>query len=328
MEKLKKKNLFFCQLLLLIILSFSLIIPNSIVCVKAETIDEQTTISVQEIIENTTFVTFRKGDETSQYGRNMFACFYVPNSVYESSYTYGLVLFPKNYGEKLGINSDYLKKAEEQNIYIANIPAPASLAAENGRLFKFGIINILEQNIDRTFSFIFYAQDTEGNIAYAKPQFAAWATLDAEEYTDAQVIAMIEGRVAMETSFGTIVEKCKPVILTCQVQHVDIPMPDRLIRMSDRCNYQMVRKYRIWIYKNVIFLALSPFKPDHALLWRTVFPTKETLAHRYVFLIQLCSGRNDPGRIELKLYCQSASLNFPYPDILQGPEVITRKRPA
>ena len=212
MEKLKKKNLFFCQLLLLIILSFSLIIPNSIVCVKAETIDEQTTISVQEIIENTTFVTFRKGDETSQYGRNMFACFYVPNSVYESSYTYGLVLFPKNYGEKLGINSDYLKKAEEQNIYIANIPAPASLAAENGRLFKFGIINILEQNIDRTFSFIFYAQDTEGNIAYAKPQFAAWATLDAEEYTDAQVIAMIEGRVAMETSFGTIVEKISELV--------------------------------------------------------------------------------------------------------------------
>lgn len=212
MEKLKKKNLFFCQLLLLIILSFSLIIPNSIVCVKAETIDEQTTISVQEIIENTTFVTFRKGDETSQYGRNMFACFYVPNSVYESSYTYGLVLFPKNYGDKLGINSDYLKKAEEQNIYIANIPAPASLAAENGRLFKFGIINILEQNIDRTFSFIFYAQDTEGNIAYAKPQFAAWATLDAEEYTDAQVIAMIEGRVAMETSFGAIVEKISELV--------------------------------------------------------------------------------------------------------------------
>lgn len=212
MEKLKKKNLFFCQLLLLIILSFSLIIPNSIVCVKAETIDEQTTISVQEIIENTTFVTFRKGDETSQYGRNMFACFYVPNSVYESSYTYGLVLFPKDYGEKLGITSDYLKKAEEQNIYIANIPAPASLAAENGRLFKFGIINILEQNIDRTFSFIFYAQDTEGNIAYAKPQFAVWATLDAEEYTDAQVIAMIEGRVTMETSFGTIVEKISELV--------------------------------------------------------------------------------------------------------------------
>lgn len=212
MEKLKKKNLFFCQLLLLIILSFSLIIPNSIVCVKAETIDEQTTISVQEIIENTTFVTFRKGDETSQYGRNMFACFYVPNSVYESSYTYGLVLFPKDYGEKLGITSDYLKKAEEQNIYIANIPAPASLAAENGRLFKFGIINILEQNIERTFSFIFYVQDVEGNIAYAKPQFAAWSTLNAEEYTDAQVIAMIEGRVTMETSFGTIVEKISELV--------------------------------------------------------------------------------------------------------------------
>ena len=52
----------------------------------------------------------------------------------------------------------------------------------------------------------------EGNIAYAKPQFAAWSTLDAEEYTDAQVIAMIEGRVTMETSFGTIVEKISELV--------------------------------------------------------------------------------------------------------------------
>lgn len=212
MEKLKKKNLFFYQLLLFIILSFSFIIPNSIVNVKAETMEEQTSISVEQIIEKTTFVTFRKGDETSRYGRNMFACFYVPNSVYESSYTYGLVLFPKDYGEKLGINSDYLKKAEELNIYIANIPAPSSVETSNGRLFKCGLANILDQNIERTFSFIFYAQDTNGNIAYSKPQFAAWATLDAEEYTDAQVIAMIEGRVTMETSFGTIVEKIAELV--------------------------------------------------------------------------------------------------------------------
>lgn len=211
MEKLKKRNLFFCQLLLLIILCFSIIIPNSIVNVKAETMG-QNPVSVETIIENTTFVTFRKGDETSRYGRNMFACFYVPNSVYESSYTYGLVLFPKDYGEKLGINSDYLQKAEEQNIYIANIPAPSSVEASNGRLFKCGLANILDQNIERTFSFIFYAQDANGNIAYSRPQFAAWSTLDAEEYTDAQVIAMIEGRVAMETSFGTIVEKIAELV--------------------------------------------------------------------------------------------------------------------
>ena len=211
MEKLNKKNLFFYQLLLLIILSFSFIIPNSIVSVKAETM-EQPPALVEIIIENTTFVTFRKGDETSQYGRNIFACFYVPSSVYESSYTYGVVLFPKDYGERLGINSDYLKKAEEQNIYIANIPAPASIATSNGQLFKCGIVNILEQNVERTFSFIFYAQDTNGNIAYSKHQFAALATLDAEEYTDAQVIAMIEGRVTMETSFGTIVEKIAELV--------------------------------------------------------------------------------------------------------------------
>jgi len=211
MEKTQNKRNFWSVLIFSFILSFSIWIPNSITTVMAETLEE-TPISVAEIIEQATFVTFRKGDETSKYGRNIFACYYIPNSVYESDYTYGVVLFPKDYGERLGLTSDYFKKAEEQNVQIMDISATSGLETNDGQLFKCGIVNILEQNKERTFTFIFYAKDPLGNVAYSNPQFAAWSTLDAEEYTDVEVIAMIDGRVTMESSFKTIVDKIAELV--------------------------------------------------------------------------------------------------------------------
>ena len=211
MVRTQKNKSFLFVLILSIILSFSILIPTSIITTKAETLEEQPA-SVEEIIEQTTFVTFRKGDETSRYGRNIFACFYLPNSVYESSYTYGVVLFPKDYGDKFDLKSDYFQKAEAQNILIMDIVAPQSLETKEGRLFKCGIASILDQNIERTFTFVFYVKDAVGNIAYSNPQFAAWATLDAEEYTDAEVIAMIDGRVEFENSFKTIVDKIAELV--------------------------------------------------------------------------------------------------------------------
>ena len=211
MVRTQKNKSFLFVLILSIILSFSILIPTSIITTKAETLEEQPA-SVEEIIEQTTFVTFRKGDETSRYGRNIFACFYLPNSVYESSYTYGVVLFPKDYGDKFDLKSDYFQKAEAQNILIMDIVAPQSLETKEGRLFKCGIANILEQNTKRTFSFIFYAKDQAGNIAYSQPKFAAWATLVAEEYTDDEVVSMINDRITMESSFSTIVDKIAELV--------------------------------------------------------------------------------------------------------------------
>ena len=71
MEKTQNKSSFWLILILSFLLSFSIWIPTSITTVKAETL-EKTPTSVEEIIENTTFITFRKGDETSKYGRNIF----------------------------------------------------------------------------------------------------------------------------------------------------------------------------------------------------------------------------------------------------------------
>lgn len=139
------------------------------VVANAEAVAETT--SVQEVIDNSIFVTFRKGDNESR-GKYMVACYFVPMEYYDSSYTYGAVIFPKDYGIKHGLVSDYLRVAEENGVVVINIVAIKGITEPNGYGFNFGITNIYESNLSRTFTFIFYAKDADGNIAYADPQFA------------------------------------------------------------------------------------------------------------------------------------------------------------
>lgn len=212
MEKLRSRKSFLCALVLSIILCFSIVIPISVVETKAETVQTENSTSVETIIANSTFITFRKGDENSQYGRNIFLCYYVPNSVYESTYSYGVVIFPKRYGEMYDLKSDYLKKAEEQGVLIMDVAAPAGLSAPDGMVYKCGIARILDQNVNLEFTFVFYAKDTEGNIAYAQPKFATYSTLDAEDLTDAQLLEILEHRATMDSSFRTIVNKISELV--------------------------------------------------------------------------------------------------------------------
>ena len=72
---------------------FSVFISVAPVKVNAAT-NENETLQVQNIVDNATFITFRKG-ENSSYGRFIFCCYYFPNEVYDSTMEYGVVIFPK-----------------------------------------------------------------------------------------------------------------------------------------------------------------------------------------------------------------------------------------
>ena len=78
----------------------------------------------------------------------------------------------------------------------------------------------------------------------------------------------------------------------------------------------------------MVLLVLPSLKLDHGLLCRTVVAAEETPALCNVSLIQLGSRRNDSCRIELQLHCKPSGIQVSDLYILQGPEVITRKRPA
>ena len=79
MDSIKKRNIFRNSLfgfLLAVLMVFTML--SSMVTVHAS---EQTDVQAEptkaeQIIENTKFLTFRKGD-TEEYGRFIFACFYV-----------------------------------------------------------------------------------------------------------------------------------------------------------------------------------------------------------------------------------------------------------
>ena len=215
MIKIKEnRNSFINGLLLVLLLCLTtMLMPVSITNASAETTGEAPH-SVETIIENTTFIAYRKGAVDSKYGRCIFACFYVPDTVYEKDYAYGLVIFPKNYGQLFGLNSDYIRKAEEQGVAIISMEttSEASLKGEGGNIFKFGIANILDQNIDRNFAFIFYVKDMEGNIEYAKPQFATYSTLDAENYTEEELLVIAHDRLLTVNSFKKIVENITELV--------------------------------------------------------------------------------------------------------------------
>ena len=212
MEKIKKKTNPILLLLLSLLLCLTMFMPVSIMSASAEETGEEATHSLETVIENTTFVAFRKSDITSKYKRSMFACFYVPNSVHESKYTYGCVIFPKDYGDRFDLKSDYLQKAEEQGVLIMSMDATGGLEGVEGKIYKFGIVEILDQNVERTFSFIFYAKDAEGNIEYAKAQFAAYNTLDAKDFSDAELLEMVESKMETVNSFKTIVDKIAELV--------------------------------------------------------------------------------------------------------------------
>ena len=171
--------------LVILLVLFAFIFGGGTVVANAEAVAETT--SVQEVIDNSIFVTFRKGDNESR-GKYMVACYFVPMEYYDSSYTYGAVIFPKDYGIKHGLVSDYLRVAEENGVVVINIVAIKGITEPNGYGFNFGITNIYESNLSRTFTFIFYAKDADGNIAYAVPQFADYSSLQAGEMTTEELI--------------------------------------------------------------------------------------------------------------------------------------------
>ena len=127
--------------LVILLVLFAFIFGGGTVVANAEAVAETT--SVQEVIDNSIFVTFRKGDNESR-GKYMVACYFVPMEYYDSSYTYGAVIFPKDYGIKHGLVSDYLRVAEENGVVVINIVAIKGITEPNGYGFNFGIKELLK----------------------------------------------------------------------------------------------------------------------------------------------------------------------------------------
>ena len=206
MERAKNKKFsLISTFLLTLVMLFSIFISVAPVKVNAAT-NENETLQVQNIVDNATFITFRKG-ENSSYGRFIFCCYYFPNEVYDSTMEYGMVVFPKWFSERYGVTGNYIEEYEKLNAEISVLESSNFFNVSEGKIIQCGIVNIPEAADSMDLSFIFYVKDTNGNIAYDIPRFAAYGTLYAEDYTNNELAAMVGQRVVMETSFKKIVEK-------------------------------------------------------------------------------------------------------------------------
>ena len=180
---------------------------------SAEESVEETPLKVETIIDSMTFITFTKG-ENKNYGRHLFGCFYIPDTVYDSTYEYGVIVFPKFFSERFGITGNYLEEFEK----IGQGDVPSVMKVDNprslseGKLLKCGIIDIPDEGANTELSYIFYAKDPEGNIAYALPHHAAYDTLLVESYTDDEIALMIGQRVVTDNSFKQIVVKIEELV--------------------------------------------------------------------------------------------------------------------
>ena len=205
-----ENNSFLCLVLTLIVLCFSVMFTSGTVSAKAET-TETTSITAQEIVDNAMLNSFRKGDNEN-YGKFIFACFYIPEAYYDTSCKYGVLIFPSNYMDRFITDRDYIREFEEQAVQIMIIENDTPLEAPEGRVFKCGIVQMLEQNLGREFVFIFYAEDSLGNIAYTDPERATYNTLDAKNFTDAELLEILDRKIQMRDNFVTIIDKIEELV--------------------------------------------------------------------------------------------------------------------
>ena len=146
-----------------------------------------------------------------------------------------------------------------------------------------------------------------------------------QSFRDTLEVVMVRSRCS---TARTVVEESTVGIFPGQIEDIHIPVPYRLVGMAAHGNDQMFREDRVWIDKDMIFLAFAALELHHYLLCRTVFPTEETFATGDVFLGQFCCRGDHSRRIELKFHLQSAYFHLAYTDILQSPEVVARERPS
>ena len=216
MEFKKKQNnsvgtFFLC--LILFFMSCSLFFNDGMIKkVSAETtMDNQKTL--QNIVDNSVFITFSKGKE-SKYGRYIFACYYVPNELYDSSFEYGVVVFPKWFSEEYGITGNYIEEytAVGMGDSLAILSNSSPLSASDGKIIRCRIVDIPKNGVDIELSFIFFVRDSGGNIVYDTPRHAIYADPLIGDYTSGELLAMVDERIVTEKSFRTIIVKIQELV--------------------------------------------------------------------------------------------------------------------
>ena len=62
------------------------------------------------------------------------------------------------------------------------------------------------------FAFIGYVKDADGNVAYLSPEYAAYATLNAGEMSDDEILNRLNDEMIVRSTFGKIADKIAELV--------------------------------------------------------------------------------------------------------------------
>ena len=126
---------------------------------------------------------------------------------------------------------------------------------------------------------------------------------------------------------GTVVEDREVGIMVSQVSHVRKTVPDRLLDVTVADYGEMVRKYRVRVYADIVFAAFAPLEFKDALLFGTVGLAEETASGLDRGGVNLGRRGTDTLRIVLQGNLQASDCQFSCLGVLETAEVGSSHRP-
>lgn len=120
--------------------------------------------TAQETADNIVYLGVNKC-ENEVIGKTMFANVFIPDGYWDTeNYVYGAVIFPNDFVATYGFTGDYINEAIEKGITLLKVEGDTAHEVTEGWIFRAGIINLNEGNLDRLFLFAFYVQDKATGI--------------------------------------------------------------------------------------------------------------------------------------------------------------------
>lgn len=173
-----KKLIIVVVVLMLLSLCFALSFLSTNITVKAAP-------SAQSIINNTTYLGHNKA-ETTEYGRTLFANYFIHDGYWDdTTYEYGCVVFPVDYIDRFGFTDNYHARSEETGMQILSITGNKSYEVTGGYIYRVGVVNVNDSNVDRNLFFCFFVQNkATGVYTYGLTSAATYSKLTNNQSVD------------------------------------------------------------------------------------------------------------------------------------------------
>ena len=182
-------------------------------CFGTVTASAETFHSVGETVDNTVFVTFKKGTSESR-GNYLGTIYYYPDTYYNEEFEYGVAIFPEPLMKKYDLYGDYLERKQSEGLPISLIIGTGTQVG-NGYLSVYSMSHIPDAALEMRLVFVFFVRNTSGDVAYANPVISSFRETSVENPTNEELLSIAIQRqkeIGMEKSFGALTSNISKLV--------------------------------------------------------------------------------------------------------------------